>query len=302
MTAFLPMFGYTPNRDATDAFLASLSAPTLMQAGPDLQLDEGRDVNLGAYLLKTDPSWRRASQPIGSCVGYGWSLSCDVLAACDVAMRNEPESYGGRVFEASVYGFSRVEVRGQKNYGGDGSYGGAAAKAVTKYGTLHYGQDYAGKKFLATSGTLERQWGRDGVPDDLEPFAAQHKVSQVTLVRTFEEAAKAIQNGYPVAVCSMQGFSMTLRDGYLSPAGTWAHCMMFAAVRWKPRPALLCVNSWGNCYSGSVDKNLPEAFKKSAGWVEADVCTRMLKGEDSFALAGYQGFEPRKLPDWGVQI
>lgn len=302
MTAFLPMFGYTPNREGTDAFLASLAAPTLMQAGPDLQLDEGRDVNLGTYLLKVDPSWRRASQPIGSCVGYGWSLSCDILAACDVAMRNEPESYGGRVFEASVYGFSRVEVRGQKNLGGDGSYGGAAAKAVTKYGTLHYGQDYGGKKFLATSGTIERQWGRDGVPDELEPFAAKHKVSQVTLARDFNEAAKAIQNGYPVAVCSNQGFSMTLRDGYLTPAGSWAHCQMFAAVRWKPRPALLCVNSWGNCYSGSVDKDLPEAFQKSAGWVTADVCTHMLSGEDSFALAGYQGFAPRKLPDWGVAI
>lgn len=302
MTAFLPMFGYTPDRNGTDQFLSSLAAPTLMQAGPDLQLDKGRDVNLGTYLLRVDPTWRRASQPIGSCVSYGWGLSCDILASCDIAMRGEPESYGGRVFEASIYGFSRVEVRGQRNLGGDGSYGGAAAKAVTKYGTLHYGQDYNGKKFLATSGSIERQWGRDGVPDELEPFAAQHKVSQVTLVKTFEEAATAIQNGYPVAVCSMQGFSMTLKDGYLTPSGSWAHCMMYAALRWQPEPALLCVNSWGNCYSGSVDKNLPEAFQKSAGWVRAETCTRMLSGEDSFALAGYQGFAPRKLPDWGVAI
>ena len=298
MADFLPMFGYSPDRDATDAFLASLPKPTLAQAGPDLALDENRDVFLGDYLLQCDPGWKRGAQKIGSCVGWGWALSCDILACCDVLMRNEPEVYGGRVLEASVYAFSRVEVRGQRNLGGDGSYGGAAAKAVTKFGTLHYGVEYAGERFTDNSGLREKEWGRDGVPDRLEPFAAKHKVSSVALVTDFEQAAKAIQNGYPVAVCSMRGFSMTMRDGYLTPMGSWAHCMMFAGVRWSPKPALLCVNSWGDCYTGSVDPKLPAQFQRSAGWVEASTCTSMLKGEDSFALSGYSGFAPRTLPDW----
>jgi hypothetical protein len=289
------MFGYSPDRDGTDHFLASLAKPTLAQAGPDLALDETRDVFLGSYLLKCDPGWKRGAQKIGSCVGWGWAMSCDILAACDIHVRNEAEVYGGRVLEASVYAFSRVEVRGQRNLGGDGSYGGAAAKAVTKFGTLHYGLDYGGEKFTDNSGVREKEWGRDGVPDRLEKYAANHKVSSVALVTDFEQAAKAIQNGYPVAVCSMQGFSMTQREGYLTPMGTWAHCMMFAGVRWKPYPSLLCVNSWGDCYSGDVDKTLPVQFQRSAGWVRAETCTRMLKGEDSFALSGYSGFAPRKL-------
>ena len=295
MADFIPMFGYSPDRDGTDHFLASLAKPTLAQAGPDLALDETRDVFLGSYLLKCDPGWKRGAQKIGSCVGWGWALSCDILAACDIHVRNEAEVYGGRVLEASVYAFSRVEVRGQKNLGGDGSYGGAAAKAVTKFGTLHYGIDYGGDRFTDNSGVREKEWGRDGVPDRLEKYAANHKVSSVALVTDFEQAAKAIQNGYPVAVCSMQGFSMTQREGYLTPMGTWAHCMMFAGVRWKPYPSLLCVNSWGDCYSGDVDKTLPVQFQRSAGWVRAETCTRMLKGEDSFALSGYSGFAPRKL-------
>ncbi len=298
MADFVPLFGYAPNPKGTSAFVSSLPKPTLADAGPDLVLDEQRDVFLGSYLLECDPTWKRGAQKIGSCVGWGWSLSCDILAACDIHLRAEPETYGGRVLEASVYAFSRVEVRGGRNLGGDGSYGGAAAKAVTKYGTLHYGIDYAGERFTDNSGSREKEWGRDGVPDRLERYAAQHKVSSVALVTKFEDAAKAIQNGYPVAVCSMRGFSMTLRDGYLTPMGQWAHCMMFAGVRWKPRPALLCVNSWGDCYSGSVDPALPPQFQKSAGWVEADVCTSMLRGEDSFALSGYSGFAPRKLEDW----
>ena len=295
MADFIPMFGYSPDRDGTDHFLASLAKPTLAQAGPDLALDETRDVFLGSYLLKCDPGWKRGAQKIGSCVGWGWAMSCDILAACDIHVRNEAEVYGGRVLEASVYAFSRVEVRGQRNLGGDGSYGGAAAKAVTKFGTLHYGLDYGGEKFTDNSGVREKEWGRDGVPDRLEKYAANHKVSSVALVTDFEQAAKAIQNGYPVAVCSMQGFSMTQREGYLTPMGTWAHCMMFAGVRWKPYPSLLCVNSWGDCYSGDVDKTLPVQFQRSAGWVRAETCTRMLKGEDSFALSGYSGFAPRKL-------
>ena len=175
----VPLFGYQPDRKGTEAFLATLAKPTLAQAGPDLALDESRDVFLGSALLSVAPDWKRGSQKIGSCCGWGFGLACDVLAACDVILRNEPEVYGGRVLEASVYGFSRVEVRGQKNYGGDGSYGGACAKAVTKYGTLHYGVTYNGQQFTDNSGTREREWGRDGVPDSLEKFAAEHKVHVV---------------------------------------------------------------------------------------------------------------------------
>jgi hypothetical protein len=299
MAGFVPLFGYAPSREGTDAFLATLAKPTLAQAGPDLVLDESKDVFLGNALLQVNPTWKRGAQTIGSCVGWGWALSVDTLAACDVVLRNEPESYGGDVLCASIYGFSRVEVRGGPNYGGDGSYGGAAAKAVTKYGTLHLGQQYGKTLYTKQSGTLERSWGRTGVPDELEPFAREHKVQAVTLVRTFEESAKAIQNGYPVAVCSGQGFSMTLRDGYLTPAGSWAHCMMFLGVRWKPYPALYCVNSWGNCYTGTPDKSLPAPFQFSGGWVKSATCTSMLRGEDSFAVAGFEGFKPRELPaDW----
>ena len=298
MADFLPLMGYVPDREGTDEFLSTLARPTLAQAGPDLVLDETRDVFLGKYLLACDPGWKRGAQKIGSCVGWGWSLSCDMLAACDILLRAEPESYGGRVLEASVYGFSRVEVSGKRNLGGDGSYGGAAAKAVTKHGTLHYGVDYGGQKFTDNSGQREKEWGRDGVPDKLEPFAAQHKVSTVALVKNFEDCARGLQSGYPTAVCSSVGFSMTLRNGYMTPMGQWMHCQMAAGVRWKPEPAILVVNSWGDCYSGTYDEALPPQFQRSAGWVRAKDFTRMVAGEDSFCLSGYSGFPPRLLPDW----
>jgi hypothetical protein len=125
-------------------------------------------------------------------------------------------------------------------------------------------------------------------------------------VTSFADCAKAISNGYPVALCSMRGFSMRFADrgslggGWLTPAGTWAHCMMACAVRWD-RPALLVPNSWGDCYSGKVDERLPPAFQRTSGWVDADVIDSMCRGRDSYALAGFSGFTPTSLPDNWLQ-
>lgn len=296
MADFLPLMGYTPNREGTDEFLSTLRFPTLAQAGPDLTLDESRDVFLGTYLLALSPGWKRGAQQIGSCTGWAGAFCADILAACDIAVRSESEGYGGDTIQASVYGFART-LNGP-NYGGDGCYGGAIAKALTTKGTLHFGQDYNGKTWTNPSGTLEKAWGRDGVPRDLHPFAAEHRVQTTTLVKDFEAAARCIQAGLPVMVCSGQGFSMTLREGYLSPMGHWSHAMSFAGVRWKPYPALWCENSWGDCYSGTPDPNVPAAFQFSGGWVRAETATKMLAGEDSFSYAGFEGFVPRQLPDW----
>lgn len=296
--AFTPLYGYSPNPAGTARFLATLSRPMLAQAGPALTLEEGKDVFLGSALLRCEPNWRRGSQEIGSCVGWGWALAVDMLAACDIHLRGDAEVWGGQVLAASIYGFSRVEVRGQRNLGGDGSYGGAAAKAVTQYGTLHVGQDYGGKRFTDQGGKREREWGRDGVPDELEAYAARHKVHDVAVINSFEDCAKALQSGYPSAICSMQGFSMSLDKGYMRTSrNPWPHCQMTAGVRWSPEPAILVVNSWGDCYSGTYDTNLPPVFQRSSGWVRADDFTRMVAGGDSFALSGYSGFAPRAIPE-----
>jgi len=82
MTGFVPLFGYQPNRAGTDAFLSTLDKPTLALAGPDLALDESKDVFLGNALLQVSPGWKRGAQTIGSCCGWGFGLAVDVLAAC----------------------------------------------------------------------------------------------------------------------------------------------------------------------------------------------------------------------------
>jgi len=293
------LFGYTPDPDANEQFVASLPHQTLATAGPDLVLDD-RTVTLYQPLLQCMPEWKRGAQGIGSCVGWGWSAGVDVLAAVEVVLKREAESFGGRTLEASVYAFSRVEARGRSRAGrSDGSYGGAAAKAVRDLGTLHYGVDYNGERFDAYSASREKSWGDTGVPDNLEPFAKERRVKEVTLVESFDQAAKAIQNGYPVPVCSMQGFTMKRdSDGFCRASGSWAHCMLFCGVRFD-RPGLLCMNSWGNSNSGPrYPESMPDSIAACTFWVDADVANRMLRGRDSYAISGYEGFPPQRLDQW----
>jgi len=297
-------FGYLPDPAGSAAFVATLPHPTLASAAPGFHADEKREVMLYPALLQCLPGWRRGSQGnVGSCLGWGAALAVDFVASCDIVHRRESEVVRGRTVESSLYGFSRVEARGQRvNTGGDGSTGFHAAKSIRDFGALHYGVDYGGT-VIPFSGTQERDrtWGRNGVPDELEPFAKLRRCSETTLVVDFEQAAAAIQNGFACVVCSGQGFSMSRdQDGFCRPGGVWWHCMVFAGVRWGRRPGLLCLNSWGD--SNTVGKHYPEtmpvAVRNCSFWVDAATCTKMLSGRDSYVYAGYSGFQPTQIPDW----
>jgi hypothetical protein len=301
-------FGYDPDPAGAEAFASTLPRPTLAQAGPDLVADGKTETHLWPALLQCSPGWKRGSQGmVGSCVGWGASLAVDLTGACDIVYRCEPEVWRGRTIESSLYGFSRVEARGKTvNNGGDGSTGFHAAKAIREFGCLHYGVEY-GSVVIAESGKQDRDrsWGRNGVPNELEPYAKERRCSEVTLAVDFEQAAAAIQNGYPVVVCSGQGFSMSRdADGFCKPGGTWWHCMAFAAVRWGKRPGLLCVNSWGdsNTVGKHYPENMPTAVRNCSFYVDADVCTRMLSGRDSYVYAGYSGFKRTQIPNWTGDI
>jgi hypothetical protein len=299
------LFGYVPDRKASAKIVAGLKYPTFEAGSKGLTLDTSKPTLLYPALLTVAPWWKRGSQGIGSCVGWGFSLGTDILSSVEIVSRGEPEEWPGRVLEAGTYAFSRCEALGVSFAGfSDGSYGAAAAKALTQFGTLHYGRDYKGKTFSRYSSVLEKNWGANGVPDDLEPFAKQHKIKTASLATTFEAAALAIQNGFPVCVCSTRGFDWNTRDkdGFCKPYGVAAHCMMFAGVRFD-RPGLLCFNSWGDYLKNAGPHwpaNMPDAVANSSFWIDAKVAeSEMLSKEDSFALSGYDGFPARKLSGYG---
>jgi hypothetical protein len=112
-------------------------------------------------------------------------------------------------------------------------------------------------------------------------------------VRSFEQARDAIVNGYPVAVCSNQGFSEQRdQDGFDKASGVWNHCMKFIGVKDDSRAGLLCMNSWGTGRVGGPTGQY--SIPDSTFWVDAAVCNRMLGQGDSYALASFSGYQRRE--------
>lgn len=233
-------------------------------------------------------------QTIGDCVSHGWGSAVDVLACVEIDQKNESEEFRFEVATEPIYAGSRVEIGGGR-VNGDGSLGGWAAKFVERYGILHR-TTYDRYDLRTYSGDKARKWGQrsHGVPDILEPIARQHPVRTVSLVTSYVEARDAIANGYPIPVCSNQGFTSTRdNDGFAKPEDNWAHCMLFLAVDDAHyRPGLLCLNSWGpHWISGPKRHGQPDG----SFWVDADTVDSMLRGGDSFAVSNYVGFPAQKI-------
>ena len=96
-------FGYDPDPAGSEAFVATLPHPTLASAAPGFAADDKRVVMLYPALVQCLPGWKRGSQAnVGSCVGWAPSLAVDIVAACDVVYRQEPEVVKARTVETSL--------------------------------------------------------------------------------------------------------------------------------------------------------------------------------------------------------
>lgn len=304
------LFGYVPDPDGTRRFIRSLPQPRLAEAAPRItdQPLQGQPVLLyralyQAFQDRYGRPWVVGAQGIGDCVSWGWAHAADVHLA--VMWKLGDSSEWRPAATEAIYGGSRVEARGVSRGGWmDGSYGGAAAKWVSQWGVL-FRQPYPDLGFDLSQYSAQRakQWGYygcGGAGDDgkADAEAKKHPIRHVALVTSFREAAAAILAGYPVAVCSGQGFaSRRDQDGFAAARGSWSHCMAFIGARFD-RPGLLCLNSWGPDWIDGP--KWPPDQPDGSFWVDSAVCDRMLRGEDSFAVSGYQGFPWRNLQhgDW----
>jgi len=197
-----------------------------------------------------------------------------------------------------IYGGSRVDVGGGR-ISGDGSVGAWAKEYVASKGGIAAMQKYASADLSVFSPTRARDFGRRGVPPDIAAEAKMHPVKGCALVKSWADVKRAVQQGYPVAVCSDQGFTME-RDstGRCRPQGTWPHCLALIAVRTGPNEGGFLLNSWGDsAHTGPV---WPADMPVAGFWADASVIDRMVRQGDSFALADVEGFPARKL-DWVVK-
>ena len=317
-------FGYTPNPIAAETFAAQESVGQLAIKHPALMLTERRDVELWHPLLKCKPSWKRGSQGLGSCVAWGAELAATMLLGIQHA-----KGVSQWIEEASteaIYGGCRVEAQGGKLGGWqDGSWGSAAAEWLRDWGVLiriDYSKETGNPEHdLRTyDAKKEKNWGNFGCGGQrdergkglLDQIAAAHPVQQVTKVSSVEEAAAAIQNGYPISVASMVGYGKMDRRihrgrdgievGYCKRSGQWAHQMMVAGVRWiDSAPWFRQFQSWGKSCSGPDPGINIQAVSWCSWWTAPDDFAVQLRADDAWAFSDVQGFPPQKI-DWAKAV
>ncbi|AGA28405.1 hypothetical protein [Singulisphaera acidiphila] len=273
----------TPARHAVASTLGpefAIRARNLMgaNADKDLLLFKAWKDLLGSY-----PKY--VAQKIGDCTSFASGHNVDLTQAIEIVIGGENESYKETSTEA-LYGAGR-ELANMLG-GGDGCYGSALAKAVTTVGVAP--REAVGEY----SGQRAKQWGHSGTPADIKKLMNEHKMGSAALVVSLDELDAALANGYPVTVCSNQGFTMSRdTDGFCSPQGSWAHAMLIAGKRITGRKGYLICQSWGsNVPSGPLALDQPDF----SFWVEPNVIARMLAVRDSFAFSKFAGYPGRPLP------
>jgi len=302
---FHPTYGWVKDHDVIAANLDPLLTEQFVNtpAGKAVQGDE--DVFMWRMVRKVTnkgPPWycNIDQGQVGSCVGAGHAHGAmHVLATAIVGGQN----FEWKPISAEViYGGSRVEIGGGK-IRGDGSVGAWAVKWLKDYGLVP-AEKIDGIDLTTYSAARARQYGKSGVPKELEAVAKQYPIKGSALVKSATDVNRALHQFYPVTVCSDQGFTMA-RDssGTCHPQGSWSHCMCIIGYRKHPgtgKDQFFILNSWGdNAHTGSC---VPDDAPKAGFWADADVVDGMVRQGDSFALSDVVGFPARKVPvNWEVK-
>ena len=254
----------------------------------DVLLSDGVKKLLGKHI----PA--RNQRDVGSCVGFATTSAVEYLIALQALEAGMGPAAFRDLVQEVLYALSRVEVGGGR-IRGDGSVTAWSGEAAKRFGVISRG--IYGKFDLTQYDTGRcRDWGRSGLPDELEPIAKQSPVKGITFVRSAEEAAKAIRQGYPIAQGSGVGFGARGpyrrdADGFLRASGSWGHCMACIGVVGGKRPGFLILNSWGpDWVEGPTGGRDIPAGSFFVDWGTHD---RMCKEGDAIAFSDAVGFPER---------
>lgn len=275
-------FGLRYNEQSR-AVLASL--PRLAQVAPHLMTTIQQDTRpvllykAWTDLFRSYPPY--VAQEIGDCVSFGHGHANDLLQCIEWVIDHPGERPTPADIQETdtefIYGASR-EVGGMLGPF-DGSYGGAAVKAMTEVGVIS-------RRMMGSDGSYSgrraKQFGRTGPPDDWKAKAAAYKLGAAARVESWDELAAALRAGHPVTICTGMGFGMR-RDsqGFCKRQGRWGHCMFIAGVRFD-RPGACIVQSWGQqTPSGPTALDQPSY----SFWADRRDIEAILAEGDSFALS-----------------
>jgi C1A family cysteine protease len=274
-------FGWVDDQEAVAEIAAQLPIPSFGDT-PANNITDIPD-KVMPWTIKVLPA--RSQGNVGSCVSFGTARPVEYTHLVEIS-KGDKEQFKSLSRE-TIYGGSRVEIGGSR-FSSDGSTGAWGSQFVQKYGTL-FEQVYG--KYDLTNYSVDRAkaWGKTGVPNDLEPAAAKHKVGTITKINNAEEAIKALANGYFINVCSSRGFELRRNaEGICRPSSVWQHSMSVIGMKKYGSSRLFCIeNSWGpNSTTGPL-VDLPNG---ACWWVTYEIMDKMFSQGDSWAYSNYEGF------------
>lgn len=288
-------FGLATNHDVV-ARAVSAELPPFELTGPDgfpVVQDNSRSTVLlwKAAQRVTGGHLPHLIQEIGDCVSFGAANAVRYLLA--VQIDRDPGSGGFHdPFPPYIYGISRVQIGGGRVGNSDGSIGAWAAKGVQEYGIV--ATDDPGVPQY--SGSVARQWGRQGPPRELIAIGKQRLVRTVANVKTAAEVRDAICNGYPVTIASDFGSKrMIPQDGRIVAKrdGTrWMHQMCVIGYDGSgQQPYFYVINSWEpSMHPAPLNGEPPGGF-----WIEESTMNYIVAQGDSWAFSNFDGFPSRDI-------
>ena len=293
----------------TDA--PSREAARLAQAAPHiLAQDERRDTALWPALFAAWPSWHWGIQPTGDCTRWMQQHLLDVLLAnlWAAGTIRKPDAL---VAGESIYGFAKCELADSYRYHGAGATGYDVAEACVKYGALyrlHYEANGQACD-LREETELSVEWGDRGrgVPDWLEPLAAEHRVRDRLSIRTATEMGLLIQAGYPCQYCGYTYWGTSRdADGIAQRFSSGWHAITATGVRWagsgEPLAFWIANTGHGDHCNGPVGPiDVPVVYAECGSWVPVERVARVIEAGDCHTTSFVEGWPILQLPDWATK-
>lgn len=288
--------GWVPHADDVDVALSNIPQPLFGDAAPHLANSWDGKTNIklwDACIRVTGANLPAHKQTIGDCVSQGHGSGIDYLRCIQIALRNQPDDFKVGITETyteAIYGMMRKRAGQLSNQ--DGAAGIWAVESLIKDGApIRNGRAYKGSD--------AKTFGARGTPQAIADEGKAFILAQYISVRQTRDAADLLFNGYPITVCSNQGFSMQRNSmGICEAQGSWAHCMLcIGGILINGTLYFMILQSWGqNNPSGPTIENMPD----NAFLIHENIFQRMLNARDSYALVSIPGVPAQDITNYYV--
>jgi hypothetical protein len=247
----------------------------------------------------------RIRQLTGSCVGCGGARSYTHAQIGDALLRGDAEEVK-IPFPFATYGVGR-EIMGARGRG-EGSFGGAQAQAIEKFGMLPWDSELATQPVIREGWAtwtrdVELSWSHPSAwpkpRATVEAEAIKFSIQTVVKINDPDQAVTLLAQGYGITQASMFGTEPRVDDDVLVGRWNkeWAHQMSVGGYWKHPKHGLIFIidNQWGDVHGQCP--TLGKLGVNGSFWMLSSDFAKICKNDEVYGHSNTKGFPLRKF-DW----